>query len=192
MSTKDIKKELSQRQEKYIAEFLSWSRVSGSGARFNKGDITSERWIGECKTHVAPNHKVEFQSKVWSKICIEGYSTFKWPAYFSDDGSQLLHRTWVLVPPLSVIDPEIHILSEDSKIQVLERMVFKNNISFFHEDLDYQIIGNRTRDIVIFEVTAFSSLRSDPTLTSNIIYNGEDLVLTRLDEFQKILEYYRC
>lgn len=91
------KKLFSTKQEKQIAEFLDWHRVSGSGARPNApGDIAGVEWLGECKTHVTPMHKIHFDLKIWNKIAEESASQFKQPAYFVDDGSQKINRTWVI------------------------------------------------------------------------------------------------
>lgn len=103
------KKEASMKQERQISDFLGWRRVSGSGARPNTpGDIESSDWLGECKTHVTANHKIHFDDKIWNKIADEAASKFKRPAYFVDDGSQRLSRTWVLFPmqdtPLDVME----------------------------------------------------------------------------------------
>lgn len=90
-------KEASMKQENQIAEFLGWRRVRGSGARMNApGDIAGDGWLGECKTHITSGHKIHFDSKIWGKICEEAYSKFNQPAYFVDDGSQRLGRTWVM------------------------------------------------------------------------------------------------
>ena len=90
-------KQASDAQEKLIAEFLGWSQVPGSGARpTHCGDVQSTLWLGECKTHVTPGHKIHFDSKVWSKIVDEAASTFKKAAYFVDDGSQTIDRTFVV------------------------------------------------------------------------------------------------
>ena len=87
----------STKQEKQIAEFLGWRRVSGSGSRPNApGDIAGDSWLGECKTHITPGHKIHFDLKIWSKIADEAVSQFKQPAYFVDDGSQRINRTWVI------------------------------------------------------------------------------------------------
>ena len=91
-------KEASDRQEKMIANYLGWRQVSGSGSRPNHpGDIVSDEWMGECKTHVSPKHRITFKKKVWDKICEEAYAHHKSPAYFSDDGSQLSENTWVVI-----------------------------------------------------------------------------------------------
>ena len=90
------KKDSSKLQESSIANFLGWKVVSGSGSRFEPGDISSDNWLGECKTHVEGGHRIEFHKNVWEKIKIEAMSKFKMPVYFVDDGSQSLKHTWVM------------------------------------------------------------------------------------------------
>lgn len=93
MSTKDFSKV----QEQRIADYLNWRVVPGSGARdFNPGDIESDDWLGECKTHVNPTDTIVFYRKFWDKICQEAESKFKYPALFVDCGTQKVGDTWVL------------------------------------------------------------------------------------------------
>lgn len=93
MSTKDY----SFRQEHSIASALGWEVVSGSGARpCVPGDIISDDWLGECKTHVDSGKPIAFNYKVWLKICDEAAMKHRSPALFVDDGSQSLANTWVL------------------------------------------------------------------------------------------------
>lgn len=95
MSTKDY----STKQEKMIASYLGWNVVPASGARdFHPGDIRSDRWLGECKTHQVSGNKIIFRKDVWKKICEEAQSQFKIPALFVDDGSQKIENTWVIFP----------------------------------------------------------------------------------------------
>lgn len=93
MSTKDF----SNKQEQMIATYLDWKQVVGSGSRPTfTGDVISDEWLGECKTHTKPDHKIVFDIKVWNKIVSEASAKFKQPAYFVDDGSQKSARTWVM------------------------------------------------------------------------------------------------
>lgn len=87
----------SSKQERMVADFLGWSVVSGSGARdCHPGDITSDEWLGECKTHEKPGHRIVFWTKVWNKICDEAASKHRYPILIVDDGSQKLDNTWVM------------------------------------------------------------------------------------------------
>lgn len=97
MSQNQSSKDFSSKQEKKIASYLGWDVVTGSGARnLHPGDIQSDEWLGECKTHVTPGHKIVFYSSVWKKIVDEAVSKYRFPALFVDDGSQKLDNTWVL------------------------------------------------------------------------------------------------
>lgn len=92
------KKEVSSKQEKVIAEYLGWKTVSASGARdFHKGDIVSEDWLGECKTHMKETMKLSFNQSVFQKISDEAMSKFKKPVLFVDDGTQTLKNTYALL-----------------------------------------------------------------------------------------------
>ena len=92
-------KQASDKQEKAIAKYLGWHQVKGSGARPTfTGDVESVEWLGECKTHTTPNHKIHFDIKVWNKIVDEAAAKFRTPVYFSDDGSQEMKNTFVMFP----------------------------------------------------------------------------------------------
>ncbi len=96
----------SSRQEKRVAEYLGWKVVSGSGAcNCFPGDVRADEWLGECKTHTTPGHKLSFSHSVWRKISDEARSRFSSPAYFVDDGSQLLSSTWVMFTERSSLIP---------------------------------------------------------------------------------------
>lgn len=89
----------SSKQEHMIARYLGWDVVFGSGARdCHPGDITSDNWLGECKTHTSPGKRITFNRFVWNKIIDEAQSKFKFPVLFVDDGSQSIEKTWCLFP----------------------------------------------------------------------------------------------
>ena len=95
MSTKDF----SIIQERQIAEFLHWEVVVGSGATACRpGDVKSDTWLGECKTHITNQDKVTFRVTHWVKITEESQSAFKKPILFTDDGTQSLSNTWCMIP----------------------------------------------------------------------------------------------
>lgn len=99
----DATKFYSTKQEHMIASTLGWSVVSGSGAAAgHPGDISSDDWMGECKTHTSPGKKIVFYSAVWDKISEEAASKFKYPVLFVDDGSQTKGNTWCLFDYLPV------------------------------------------------------------------------------------------
>lgn len=92
-------KEASNLQESRISKYLGWNKVVASGARnFHPGDIESEDWLGECKTHTKVSNKVIFHKDIWDKICSEAQSKMKYPILFVDNGSQLLTDTYCMVP----------------------------------------------------------------------------------------------
>lgn len=123
MATKDY----SSKQEKSIASYLGWSVVSGSGARpCHPGDIISDDWLGECKTHISADNSIFFSSDVWKKICDEAIFQHRTPVLFTDDGSQNLKKTWCIINHFS--------LDDDWNIVPLGKK-FKSNISMKHEDL---------------------------------------------------------
>ena len=108
-------KQASDKQEKSIAKYLGWHQVKGSGARPTfTGDVESIEWLGECKTHTTPNHKIHFDIKVWNKIVDEAAAKFRTPVYFSDDGSQEFSKTFVMFPATMQTD---NIVTLDIKIE---------------------------------------------------------------------------
>lgn len=93
MSTKTY----SNRQEKLIADALGWNVVSASGARnFHPGDIRSNTWLGECKTHISETSTIVFKESTWMKLEAEADSEHLDPAYFVDNGTQSITNTWVM------------------------------------------------------------------------------------------------
>lgn len=87
----------SNKQERTVAEYLDWRQVSGSGSRPTvTGDIEGAEWLGECKTHTSPGHRIEFLIKTWDKIIDEASTKFKQACYIVDDGSQKIENTWVM------------------------------------------------------------------------------------------------
>lgn len=104
MSTNPTK-HYSSIQENKIAESLGWKVVTGSGSRdCHPGDVESDSWLGECKTHVKRTDKITFNLNVWKKIRDEGASKFKVPVLFVDNGTQLLEYTWCLFPASFISD----------------------------------------------------------------------------------------
>lgn len=90
-------KTYSDKQEKLVAKHINGKQISGSGARpFAPGDVESDEWLIECKTHVSPGKKISFKADVWAKIQEEAMVRHKYPAYVVDDGSQLLSNQRVM------------------------------------------------------------------------------------------------
>ena len=162
------KKEASDKQEKLIAKLLGWKQVTGSGSRNNyPGDVSGEEWLGECKTHV-DEHRVVFKEDVWHKISEEASSRFKYPAYFSDNGSQFEIFTWVIIRERE--------LPSDYKIVDITDSV-KSSFSFNADDPFY---SNMSRDNVVYRF-AFNT-------KSNELYTKRDkLLLMKLRTFKEIV-----
>lgn len=133
----------SNKQEKLLASSLGWSVVSGSGARnLYPGDIESEEWLGECKTHTTPNHKIVFYQSVWDKISDEAISKYRFPALFVDDGSQTTKHTWVLFKSLPAKPFEFQNYPYD----------IKSNISFKSLDMLKHIHSLDASKPIIFKL----------------------------------------
>lgn len=140
------KKKFSSKQEKILASSLGWHVVSGSGSRNLKpGDIVSNEWLGECKTHVEPNKRIKFVYSIWNKIVDEASFVRKFPVLFVDDGSQKPSSTWCIT---TVLPPKPHIVMT---------YPFKTNsssFSFEHSDLLAltRDLERNFGDIVIYSV----------------------------------------
>lgn len=92
-------KEASYKQEHMVAEYMDWNVVSGSGARpFRPGDITSEYFLVECKTHIEPRANITFKKSHWKKIQVEALAKDKFPILVTDNGTQKSLHTWVMIP----------------------------------------------------------------------------------------------
>lgn len=89
----------SDAQEKLVCNLLGWEQVTASGARpFYPGDVINETWLGECKTHEKQTTRPAFNAKTWEKIQTEAMSKMRQPIYITDNGTQTVDGTWVLIP----------------------------------------------------------------------------------------------
>lgn len=96
-------KSFSSKQEKLVAQELNGKTVSGSGARpGHPGDVITERWLIECKTHTTPNKSIAFNDTVWKKIKDEAFAMHRKPLLVVDDGSQSLSKTWCLCLAMNI------------------------------------------------------------------------------------------
>lgn len=167
MSTKDY----SSKQEKMIADYLGWSVVSGSGAAAcYPGDIISDEWLGECKTHMTSGNKIVFNKSHWKKICDEAFVKRRYPVLFTDDGSQKSAKTWCLfrancIDPSSVLFVDFPDLNQ------------KTNIGFHHDEL-MSLYWSNVSDAVI----------GDEEIVFRIPWNGEKVAVTMLSTFHKIFQ----
>ena len=136
----------SSKQENSIAHYLGWEVVSGSGARdCHPGDIVSDSWLGECKTHTSPGKKISFIKSVWHKICEEAQSKFKFPVLFVDDGSQAINKTWCLFPYTLMCKSgyttinETHLSPNNSNI-VFDHSEMMQTYKHFQEQLNAYVV----------------------------------------------------
>ena len=134
---KQATKFYSNKQENMIANLLGWSVVSGSGAAAgHPGDISSDDWLGECKTHISPGKQIVFYSDTWSKIVEEATSKFKYPVLFVDDGSQTTYNTWCAFPYKSIAPTDSMIVPYPFKLS--------KNISFNSKKLGDIILSKNS------------------------------------------------
>lgn len=113
-------KDYSNKQEALIANYLGWKRVSASGARdCHPGDITSEEWLGECKTHTKPIKEIRFLYSQWSKICEEAMTQRRFPVMFVDNGTQAIPSTWCMVREFQVPHAPIEYIKTDKSTLIL-------------------------------------------------------------------------
>lgn len=93
MATKDY----SNAQEEMVSTYLQWDRVAASGgASFVCGDVISDKFLGECKTHIEQGSKIVFRQDVWQKLCDECVSVGRLPVLFVDDGSRKPYNTYCI------------------------------------------------------------------------------------------------
>lgn len=160
------KKYYSSLQEKRIAEFLGWDVVSGSGSRMRPGDIVSDDWLGECKTHVSKLRSSSFILKVWQKISTEAFSQFKHPVYFVDDGTQSIESTFVMFPATTGI----------SFVNVLNKEINEKSFSFNSEELNDEL------------KTVQRIKMSEHPVVIKLKFSSEVVYVTTLHMFRELIE----
>lgn len=138
------KKDFSSAQEQLVADYLGegFYAVSGSGKNpANPGDVTSEHFIIECKTHTTKDYKIIFRRQVWDKLKQEALSQRKTPVLITDDGTQTIEKTWVLMDakmvPLTV--------KKYIATQQIVKQINRGSISVLESDLA-EIYYKRYRD----------------------------------------------
>lgn len=156
----------SSKQEKSIARYLNWSVVSGSGARYcSPGDIRSEQFLGECKTHVSRTPKIEFRLDYWKKICDEATSHGRIPVMFADDGSQMMENTYCLVPAAPIDTSEIIVEEYPLKVQsnILMDTQTAKKIKYDQSSVKcYKVKWEAAKQpVLIFSLDTFAQLYGD-------------------------------
>lgn len=163
MATKDY----SSKQEKMVADVLGWEVVAGSGAAAcYPGDVISDEWLGECKTHVEPGHKIFFSKDVWEKIKTEATVKHRFPVLFADDGTQKYKNTWCIC----LCD---RLETEDILFIPIVKGVNKN-ISFNHGEQSNnvaQILGDNPGKHIVLTAT----------------WHGEKIAICQLSVFASIV-----
>lgn len=133
------------RQETLIASYLGWDVVSGSGARdFHPGDIISDRFLGECKTHISKQDKIYFDADVWEKIQNEAMSKFRVPILFTDNGSQSIEHTWCILPKRFVISCD-----KLSELESSDKFVHSSKNLNLKDSALMELFSNRLEDSYI-------------------------------------------
>ncbi|MCM1226161.1 MAG: hypothetical protein NC320_01890 [Clostridium sp.] len=160
MSTMKPTKYYSNKQEHMIADCLGWSVVAASGARrFEPGDIRSDDYLGECKTHMSEQSDIVIYKDVWRKISSEAVSVMKRPVLFVDNGTQKIKNTWCVTPERFLPDKR-HIQCD---IMMRES---ETKLSFPHEKWN-GILDNGCASFKI---------------------NGESLLLMKLETFKNLFQ----
>lgn len=159
-------KEFSNRQEKMVADYMGWKVVSGSGARpFAPGDVANSQWLVECKTHNTEQENVVFRKTHWKKISEEARSVNKYSILITDNGTQKLQNTWVMVSR--------RLVPEDNAFRI------------------FGLVNSaRSDSTVTFNHTAAVSLYKSGLSNKKINYfpewcNGEQVAIMPLEEFKK-------
>lgn len=168
------KKEASSKQEKMVADYMGWKVVAGSGSRpFLPGDIGSDNFLVECKTHIDRQENIIFYKKHWMKISLEARSINKYPVLIVDNGTQKSEYTWVMFQKSAII-PEISnkILNLINSSSSGNTITFKHNaaISLYKSAYDIDLIN-------FFEVN----------------FDNDILVIMPLEEYNKYYrEHFEC
>lgn len=168
MATKDF----SSVQESKVAAALGWKVVSGSGARpCVPGDVKSDKWLGECKTHTEKGQKIFFDLAVWNKIQHEADVQHRSPALIVDDGSQDLNRTWVLCRQISI--------SYEDMAAVDPNFTIRKNVSFDHvKVLEYmKSLYKSSGGSIVFN-----------HMCIELNWGGQDICILPFNEFMEVYD----
>lgn len=169
MADKETTKTFSNKQEKMIAKVLGGKVTPASGARMEPGDVKSDEWLAECKTHTEPGHTIFFDINVWNKICNESMSSMRRPILIVDDGSQKEDKTWCLVRSKDI--NKSHVFSFDFPVSV------RKNISAKHDKL-VQSFDPAKKYLGEFYVGCCFDLT----------WNNEDVTVIPLSVFKEVID----
>lgn len=162
----------STKQESKIASELGWDTVSGSGARpCAPGDVISDSWLGECKTHVESSKTIHFNHEVWDKIKAESVSRHRKPVLFTDDGTQSLDCTWCVCLSNSIENQNIYVIPGT--------LSFKKNIGFDHLTQIADFKRTRRGTPEMFKGCAF---------VYSMKWNSDDIYLMPFESFKQIIQ----
>lgn len=157
LSTKDF----SNAQESMVADFLGWKKVSGSGAAScTAGDVVSDKFLAECKTHETRNHKVVFRQDVWKKICDEAMAFGRKPVLISDDGSQDYRRTYCMTykPVDMSFLPKSEFFVTDYNVSFKKQLNFDPDKLYakFKKNEDAVLVISWVDDVVLMNLQTFA------------------------------------
>lgn len=152
----------SELQENRVSSYLGWKTVVGSGATATRpGDIISDQWLGECKTHTKKTDKIIFKIDHWQKIKKEAQSKFKYPVLVTDNGTQEIKDTWCLIDYNLYCPPEANIVANNVN--------YRSNLTF---DINY------LND-------AYHILEDYPCRILQVVFDGGTLGVVSLTEFKE-------
>ena len=164
MATKDY----SSVQERRIADALGWEVVTGSGARpCVPGDVRSNEWLGECKTHTESGHRIVFMLDVWKKIQNEADASHRSPVIFADDGSQDLRYTWALCRSIAVDNTNL--------VTCRPSFYVAKNVSFVHN-----AVSDYLKSLCI------SDSNSSASLCMKLDWDGQQVLIMPFSTFQMV------
>lgn len=140
----------SDRQESAVANYLGWKQVSASGARpFNKGDVISERWLCECKTHTTVIREYKVLFSVWTKLLNESTSCMKRPVLIIDNGTQKIENQCAFVPKIFI---PIDTFSYPVISEISDRVKIKSNTKSISFDVDVLSSMKKDKYCILYKV----------------------------------------
>ncbi len=159
----------SSRQEKMVADYMGWKVVSGSGARpFDPGDVANAQCLIECKTHNTEQRNVVFRKTHWKKISKEARSVNKYPILITDNGTQMLKNTWVMLP---------------------RRVITSNIVNGILVAINTSTSGNTITFNQDFAYSAYEAFYNDKAINFfEQAWEDEKVAIMTLEEFRKFYQ----